>query len=134
MSRNIGNIRLGIAAALAILAAAQAQAAKAENAGARELLRQELAARIPKPWQVHLTWRDGTLLAFVTSYPYQQAFDLWFRPDELHAEMLALCPAPGDPVWALLSLEQNIRVEPTVGGEGGESLRLMCPRESKRSN
>ncbi len=47
--------------------------------------------------------------------------------------MLALCPAPGDPVWALLSLEQNIGVEPTVGGKGGESLRFfICKLEDKQ--
>jgi hypothetical protein len=128
------NISLGIVAALTILAAAQAHVAKAENPGARELLQRELAARVPKPWQVHVTWRDSTLLAFVTPYPYQDAFDLWFRPEELHTKMLALCPAPGDQVWAQLSPEQNIGVEPTVGGKGGESLRFICPREGKQGN
>jgi hypothetical protein len=83
---------------------------------------------------VHVTWRDATLLAFITPYLYQEAFDLWYKPEELHADMLALCPVPGDPVWTHLAPEQSIAVEPTVGGKGGDSLRLMCPRKSKPSS
>lgn len=121
----------GIAALLAISVVTQAGVAWANGQDARQMLQQELTGKVPRQWQVHVTWRDATLLAFVTPYPYQQAFDLWYDPEKLHASMLALCPATGDVIWTQLTSAQGIAVEPTVGGKGGEALRLACPRNGK---
>lgn len=122
---------IGISVLVGALGVAQVQGGRAESLGPRELLERELVSRMPKQWQVHVTWREATLLAFITPYPYQEAFSLWYKPEELRANMLALCPAPDDQIWKQMKPEQRIAVEPTVGGKGSDSLRLTCPRHGK---
>lgn len=127
----VGRAISGIAALLAISAFNQTGVAWANGQDARQLLQQELTGKVPSQWQVHVTWRDTTLLAFVTPYPYQQASDLWYDPDKLQSSMRALCPDASDSIWTQLTSAQGIAVEPTVGGKGGDALRLACPRNGK---
>ena len=108
-----------------------AQGSPAQNSGARSLLQNELKARTPADWQVHVSDRGDTLLAFVTP-PYQQAFDLWYEPAALKERMLGLCPAAGDAVWTELPAQQSIVIQPTVGGKSADGVRLTCPRGQSR--
>ena len=90
-------------------------------------LEQEIARKVPQNWQVHVSRRGDGLIAFFMP-PYQEAFDLWYQPDQLREKMLALCPASNDAIWAKLAPGQNIMFEPTVGGKSTEAMRLTCPR------
>ena len=110
---------------------AMAQEAPAQPAIARRLLQDELTSRTPANWQVHVSDRGDTLLAFVTP-PYQEAFDLWYEPTTLKAKMLGLCPAVGDEVWSELAPRQSIVIQPTVGGKSADGVRLTCPRGESR--
>lgn len=110
------------------LGGAQAMAA---DSPARRVLQDELKARTPADWQVHVSDRGDTLLAFVTP-PYQQAFDLWYEPARLKDTMLGLCPAAGDAVWSELQPQQSIVIQPTVGGKSADGVRLVCARGDSR--
>ena len=76
----------------AAVPAAIAPAVVAGELTALDLLRQELGAKAPAGWQLHVSRREGAMVAFITP-PYQQAFDLWYEPDELRAAMQSFCPA-----------------------------------------
>lgn len=91
------------------------------------MLTQEIGAKVPAAWQIHVTWREDELLAFVTP-PYREAFDLWYEPERLRATMLSLCPAKDDSLWARLGQGKRIVVQPTVGGKSDNAMRLTCPR------
>lgn len=93
-----------------------------------DLLRDEIIARVPQNWQVHVSPRDRTLVIFLMP-PYQEAFNLWYEPQKLREKMLALCPGSTDKIWTKLSLDQNIAIEPTVGGKSAKAMRLTCKRE-----
>jgi hypothetical protein len=111
-----------------ILSGAYAMAA---DTPARRLLQDELKARTPADWQVHVSDRGDTLLAFVTP-PYQQAFDLWYEPAQLKEKMLGLCPTAGDAVWSELQPGRSIVIQPTVGGKSADGVQLVCPRSEPR--
>ncbi len=114
-----------IPAAFLMLSAPTIAAELPPEAGA--YLEQEMARKVPQNWQVHVSRRGDGLIAFFMP-PYQEAFDLWYEPRQLREKMLALCPPADDAVWRMLAPEQNIMVEPTVGGKSAEAMRLTCPR------
>ena len=58
-------------------------------------LRNQLESKVPGNWQMHVRWREGALLASFMP-PNQEAFDLWYQPENLLQKMRDLCPAPGD--------------------------------------
>jgi hypothetical protein len=60
--------------------------------------------------------------------PYQEAFDLWYQPEALLQKMRDLCPPPGDGIWNLLREDQDIVMEPTVGGKTTLEMRVSCRR------
>ncbi len=95
---------------------------------ARALLQQEIAGKVPQNWQVHVSRRGDDLIAFLMP-PYQEAFNLWYEPEQLREKMLSLCPASQDAIWPLLSPEQKVKIEPTVGGKSAEAMRLTCDRK-----
>jgi len=101
------------------------RAAGADEAAAKVSLTQELEQRVPRNWQIHVRWREATLLASFMP-PYQEAFDLWYQPDLLLAKMKGLCPALGDPIWHMLMPNQDIVMEPTVGGKTAAEMRVSC--------
>jgi hypothetical protein len=71
-------------------------------------------------------WRDGQLLASVTPWPYQQAFDLWYDTPKLMDALASLCPPPGEEIWKLIGAEQDVILEPTVGGKSAVEARVNC--------
>jgi hypothetical protein len=124
-------MRIALALSLSCFAAAFASvAAYAEQTSETGMLANEIAAKVPADWQIHISWRDNQLVAFVTP-PYQQAFNLWYDPEKLRTTMLNLCPAKDDAVWAHLGQDKQIAVEPTVGGKSDVAMRLTCPHGAK---
>jgi hypothetical protein len=100
-------------------------AAGADDAATKVALIQQLEHQLPGNWQIHVRWREATLLASFMP-PYQEAFDLWYKPDALPAKMKGLCPVPGDPIWRMLESGQDIVMEPTVGGKTAAEMRVSC--------
>jgi len=112
---------------LAAIAAALPRA-HAEDVTALETLRNELEHKLPSSWQMHVRWRDGALLASFMP-PYQEAFDLWYRPEDLLEKMSTLCPDPDAAIWRLLRADEDIVLEPTVGGKTTLEMRLSCRKQ-----
>ncbi|HKA42683.1 MAG TPA: hypothetical protein VKF40_11900 [Burkholderiales bacterium] len=100
-------------------------AAAADDTAAKAALTRQLEHQLPGNWQMHVRWREGTLLASFMP-PYQEAFDLWYQPDVLLDRMKGLCPVAGDPIWHMLTPAQDIVMEPTVGGKTAEGMRVSC--------
>jgi hypothetical protein len=127
MLRRVG--RLVEAASITVVLTASGMAAEPSlDAGA--YLQQEILRKAPPNWQVHVSRRGDDLIAFFIP-PYQEAFDLWYEPAQLHAKMLALCPSGDDAIWQRLAPGQSIQFEPTVGGKSAEAMRLTCPHDQK---
>jgi hypothetical protein len=93
-------------------------------------LAQEIAGKAPQNWQIHVSRRGDDLVAFFMP-PYQEAFDLWYQPNQLREKMLSFCPAGDDAIWGKLAPGQNILVQPTVGGKSTDAMRLACPHGQK---
>ncbi|MBV9758633.1 MAG: hypothetical protein JO047_16435 [Alphaproteobacteria bacterium] len=115
-------------AGTAVLAAI-APAVVAGELTALDLLRQELGAKAPAGWQLHVSRREDAIVAFITP-PYQQAFDLWYEPDKLRAAMQSFCPAKDSPVWREMRSGETLMVVPTVGGKTADTMRITCTPES----
>jgi hypothetical protein len=108
-----------VAALLAVL-----PIANAEDSALGEL-KDHLEQRAPSHWQVHIRWRDGVLLASFMP-PYHEAFELWYKPDSLLQKMSDLCPKRGARIWDMLRGDQDVAVEPTVGGKTTLEMRVSC--------
>jgi hypothetical protein len=106
--------------------------AHAGEADAVAVLRTELKAHVPSQWEVRVVWRDGQQLAFITPWPYQAAFDLWYNPTKLQEDLTNLCPNPQHDIWKLINVDQDVILEPTVGGKNGVEARVSC-RKAKFS-
>ena len=104
--------------------------ARAEQAGAVAMLASELRAHVPAQWEIRVRWRDGQLLATITPWPYQDAFDLWYNVPKLIALLSNLCPAPTEEIWKLLQPTEDVILEPAVGGKSEISARVSCRRVS----
>jgi hypothetical protein len=89
-------------------------------------LTKELKASAPSPWEVRVRWRDGQLLASITPWPYQEAFKLWYDQTRLAETLRDLCPKGDAPVWSLIKPDEDILLEPTVGGKSGVEARVSC--------
>jgi hypothetical protein len=89
-------------------------------------LTSELKANIPPQWLVHVRWRDGKLLASITPLPYDEAFKLFYEPSRLSETMRGLCPNSKERIWTLISPDQDVILEPTVGGKSGADLQVSC--------
>jgi hypothetical protein len=114
---------------LALLAAAPFAAAPAltqQQQDAVPELMQELKASAPSPWEVRVRWRDGQLLASITPWPYQEAFKLWYDQTRLAETLRDLCPKGDALVWSLIRPDEDILLEPTVGGKSGVEARVSC--------
>ena len=97
------------------------------NAGDTALgeLKSHLEQKAPRHWQVHVRWRDGVLLASFMP-PYHEAFDLWYKPESLLQKMSDLCPKRGARIWDMLRGDQDVALEPTVGGKTTLEMRVSC--------
>jgi len=100
--------------------------AMAQQQEAVAALTDTLKAHAPKGWEVRVRWRDGVLLASITPWPYQDAFDLWYDTGKLVERMRALCPDQAQEVWGLIAPSQDIVLEPTVGGKSAVEARVSC--------
>jgi len=89
-------------------------------------LTSELKANAPPQWLVHVSWRDGKLLASITPLPYDEAFKLFYEPSRLSELMRGLCPNSSDRIWSLVNPDQDVILEPTVGGKSGVGLQVNC--------
>src|SRR5690242_629863 len=101
--------------------------AKAEDAALEEL-KNHLERKAPRHWQVHVRWRDHGLLASFMP-PYQEAFDLWYQPESLLHRIRELCPPRGTRIWDLLTEDQDVLLEPTVGGKTTAEMRVSCRKQ-----
>ncbi len=98
----------------------------AEGQAAVTALTQEIRAHTPANWLVRVRWRDNQLLASITPLPYDTAFKLWYEPEQLHDLLVGLCPNLKEIVWTLIGADQDVVLEPTVGGKSGTEARVNC--------
>src|SRR5262245_32039976 len=91
------------------------------------ILADELKSKMPSKWEAHVRWREGSqLLATIIPWAYQEAFELWYDQSKLASTLAALCPKADEPIWSLIGANQDIVLEPTVGGKTGVAARLSC--------
>src|SRR5262245_16775311 len=83
------------------------------------MLSNALRARLPEKWEFRVRWRDDQLLVSVTPWPYQDAFELWYDRPRLMEVLTELCPGPSEEIWKLIKSDQDVILEPTVGGKSG---------------
>jgi hypothetical protein len=80
----------------------------------------------PSNWWFHASWRDQTLVVFV-SPPTQESFDLWYDTPRQRETLENLCKAIPVAIWNQIQLDQDIAVEQIVGGNGGKgSFQFPC--------
>jgi len=115
--------------ALVLIAFAQAPLTVLPIANAEDMtlgeLKNYLEQKAPLHWQIHIRWRDGVLLASFMP-PYHEAFDLWYKPESLLQKMSDLCPERGARIWDMLREDQDVVLEPTVGGKTTVEMRVSC--------
>ena len=76
----------------------------------RRALFEELKVHVPAKWDVRVRWRDGQLATTA----------------RIAATLTGLCPKPDQEIWRLIKPDQNVILEPTVGGKSGADARVSC--------
>jgi len=85
-----------------------------------------LQSSVPARWHLRASWRDKTLVVFV-SPPPEEMFRLWYSANEQLETLQKLCRSVNNDTWSKLSADQDIAMEQVVGGNGGKgSWRLSC--------
>jgi hypothetical protein len=85
-----------------------------------------LKGTVPPSWWLHASWRDQTLVVFV-SHPVQESFDLWYDTPRQKETLENLCKAIPGAIWNQIQPDQDIAVEQVVGGNGGKgSFQFSC--------
>ena len=85
-----------------------------------------LKETVPSNWWLRASWRDQTLVVFV-SPPAQQSFDLWYDTSRQKETLENLCKAIPVAIWSQIKPDQDIAVEQIVGGNGGKgSFQFSC--------
>jgi len=85
-----------------------------------------LKGTVPSNWWLHASWRDQTLVVFV-SPPTQESFDLWYDTPRQKETLENLCKAIPTAIWSQVQPGQDIAVEQVVGGNGGKgSFQFSC--------
>lgn len=85
-----------------------------------------LKATVPPNWWLRASWRDQTLVVFV-SPSAQQSFELWYDTARQKETLENLCKAIPATIWNHLTSDQDIAVEQVVGGNGGKgSFQFSC--------
>src|SRR5215510_3638039 len=85
-----------------------------------------LRGTVPSNWWLHASWRDQTLVVFV-SPSAQQSFDLWYDTPRQKETLENLCKAIPIAIWSQIKADQDIAVEQVVGGNGGKgSFQFSC--------
>ena len=80
-----------------------------------------LKGTVPSNWWLHASWRDQTLVVFV-SPPTQESFDLWYDTPRQKETLENLCKAIPTAIWNQVQPDQDIAVEQVVGGNGGKGI------------
>jgi hypothetical protein len=110
----VAMILLGVNAALAVDRTFQIEV---ENS---------LKGTVPPNWWLRASWRDQTLVLFV-SPPAQQSFELWYDTAGQKETLENLCKAIPATIWSQINSDQDIAVEQVVGGNGGKgSFQFSC--------
>jgi hypothetical protein len=85
-----------------------------------------LKGTVPSSWWLHASWRDRTLVVFV-SPPTQESFDLWYDTPRQKETLENLCKAIPVAIWNQLKPDQDMAVEQVVGGSGGKGgFQFSC--------
>ena len=85
-----------------------------------------LKGTVPSNWWLHASWRDQTLVVFV-SPPTQESFDLWYDTPRQKETLENLCMAIPTAIWNQVQPDHDIAVEQVVGGNGGKgSFQFSC--------
>jgi len=116
--------RLVIWAALTL--AAVVLPAQAVDRSFETQVEKSLQGSVPDKWFLRASWRDKTLVVFV-SPPPEEMFRLWYSANEQLETLQKLCRSVNNDTWSKLSADQDIAMEQVVGGNGGKgSWRLSC--------
>jgi hypothetical protein len=85
-----------------------------------------LKETVPSDWWVRASWRDQTLVVFV-SPAVQESFDLWYDAARQKETLENLCKSIPVAIWTQIKSDQDIAVEQVVGGNGGKgSFQFSC--------
>ena len=85
-----------------------------------------LKGTVPPNWWLRASWRDQTLVVFV-SPSAQQSFELWYDTPRQKQTLENLCKAISATIWSRINADQDIAVEQVVGGNGGKgSFQFSC--------
>ena len=85
-----------------------------------------LKRTVQSNWWLHASWRDQTLVVFV-SPPTQESFDLWYDTPRQKETLENLCKAIPTAIWDPVQPDQDIAVEQVVGGSGVKgSFQFSC--------
>lgn len=85
-----------------------------------------LKGSVPKDWFLRASWRDESLVVFV-SPPVPQSFEIWYDSDRQKTILQDLCQAVPQSIWGKVGEQKDIAMEQVVGGNGGKgSWRLSC--------
>jgi len=68
-----------------------------------------LKGTVPPSWWLHASWRDQTLVVFV-SPPVQESFDLWYDTPRQKETLENLCKAIPGAIWNQIQPDQDIAV------------------------
>jgi hypothetical protein len=92
-----------------------------------------LRGTVPSNWWLHASWRDQTLVVFV-SPPTQESFDLWYNTPRQKETLKNLCKAIPTAIWNRVQPDQDIAFEQVVGGNGGKgSFQFSCRKYLAKS-
>jgi len=92
-----------------------------------------LRGTVPSNWWLHASWRDQTLVVFV-SPPTQESFDLWYDTPRQKEILENLCKAIPAAIWNRVQPDQDIAFEQVVGGNGGKgSFQFSCRKYLAKS-
>lgn len=126
--------------AIAMLLAIAAGPAAAVDRTFEMEVENSLKGSVPKDWFLRASWRDETLVVFV-SPPVPQSFQIWYDSDRQKTMLEDLCEAIPQSIWGKIGGEEDIAMEQVVGGNGGKgSWRLSCRQyldevdEQKKTN
>jgi len=110
----------------ALMLAALALPAQAVDRTFQIQVEQSLQSSVPARWHLRASWRDKTLVVFV-SPPPEEMFKLWYSANDQLETLQKLCRSVNGEVWSRLAPDQDIAMEQVVGGNGGKgSWRLSC--------
>ena len=85
-----------------------------------------LKGTVPSNWWLRASWRDLTLVVFV-SPPGQETFDLWYDTPRQKEALENLCKAIPVAIWNQIRPDQDIAFEQVAGGNGGKgSFQFSC--------